>query len=315
MDPKNLQRPGVITEDMNGHQSVLLHEVLDQLDIAKNAVVVDATLGGAGHAAELVARLSSKGTFIGFDADEAAIERAKVRLRDAKPTVHLINRNFRHLDSALTELSIEKVDAFLFDLGWSSFQLEAGRGFSFQSDEPLLMTYASAPSEAEITAEEIVNDWAESSIADILYGWGDERYSRRIAKGIVEAREAEGRITTAKALAAIIERSVPHGYAHGRTHAATKSFQALRIAANDEIGALRDALMGVQLHAAKGARIAIIAFHSIEDRLVKQTFKEWATRGLGEVVTKKPLSPTLDEIKSNPRARSAKLRVFKFSND
>lgn len=300
---------------MNGHRSVLLHEVITQLDVASDAVVVDATLGGAGHAAALVAQLSSKGSFIGFDADGAAIERAKVRLRDAKPTVHLVNRNFRHLGDALSELSIKKVDAFLFDLGWSSFQLEAGRGFSFQSDEPLLMTYASAPSESEITAEEIMNDWAESSIADILYGWGDERYSRRIAKGIVEAREASGRITTAKALAAIIERSVPNGYAHGRTHAATKSFQALRIATNDELGALRDALAGVQLHAAEGARVAIITFHSIEDRLIKQTFRQWAKDGVGEVVTKKPLTPKADEIRDNPRARSAKLRVFTFLSD
>lgn len=294
-----------------GHASVLLHEVLEQLDLAKDAVVVDATLGGAGHAAEIAARLDKRGVLIGFDADAAAIERARSRLAGVASTVHLINRNFRHLGETLDELGITNVDAFLFDLGWSSFQLAAGRGFSFQSDEPLLMTYGSTPGDSDLTAEEIVNEWAEDSIADILYGWGEERYSRRIAKAIIAARE-KSRITTAKMLAQVVYDAVPHGYRRGRTHPATKTFQALRIATNDELGALNLALSAVHTHAAEGARIAVISFHSLEDRIVKQTFKEWQKAGTGVVITKKPITPTNEEISQNPRARSAKLRIFEY---
>ena len=297
-----------------GHSSVLLHEVVDQLAITPEAVVVDATLGGAGHAAQIVAKLGRKGVFVGFDADDAAIERARTRLCGAEAMVHLVHRNFRSLGSALDELGIDSADVFLFDLGWSSFQLAAGRGFSFESDEPLLMTYAGEPADADITAGEIVNHWAEDSIADILYGWGGERYSRRIAEAIVAARERVT-IETARQLAQIILEAVPNGYAHGRTHPATKSFQALRIAANDELGALKDALVSLKAHAAKGARVAIISFHSLEDRLVKQTFKQWAKEEAGEIVTKKPISPSAEEVRANPRARSAKLRIFHFFTD
>lgn len=295
----------------SGHRPVLLHEVLEYLTIPGSGVVVDGTLGGAGHASALAAQLGSKGTFVGFDADEDAIERAKEKLSKVKCNVHLEHRNFRQLGEALDSLNIKKVDAFLFDLGWSSFQLDVGRGFSFQNDEPLLMTYASHPGESEITAGEIVNDWAEESISDIIYGWGEERYSRRIAKAIIEARK-EVPITTAKQLAGIILAAVPGIYRHGRTHPATKTFQALRIATNDELGALADGLRAALAHSASGARIAVISFHSIEDRVVKQTFRAWAADGEGEILTKRPIVPSGVEVLENPRSRSAKLRVFQI---
>lgn len=296
----------------SGHQPVLLHEVVAQLAISPEATVVDATLGGAGHSKEFAKTLGAKGTLVGFDADKAAIKRAEEALGDAKCKVHLVNRNFREMDEAMEEKEIEKADAFLFDLGWSSFQLAAGRGFSFQSDEPLMMTYVENPTEENVTAREIVNDWAEESIADIIYGWGEERYSRRIAKAIVEARKLEP-IETAKQLAQIIYDSVPSGYRHGRTHPATRTFQALRIAVNDEMGSLALGLSAARKRANSGARIAVISFHSIEDRVVKNTFKDWAKEGAGEILTKKPLIPGQEEITNNPRSRSAKLRVFQLS--
>lgn len=271
--------------------------------------MVDATLGGAGHALAMAQRVGKGGTLVGFDADGAAIARATERLAGVPCTTVLVQRNFREMDEALTERGVETADAFLFDLGWSSFQLASGRGFSFQTDEPLLMTYRDNPTEDDITAREIVNSWAEESIADILYGWGQERFSRRIAKAIVVAREQEP-IETASQLAAIVEQAVPGIARHGRIHPATKTFQALRIAVNDELGALAAGLTGARTHAAPRARIAVITFHSIEDRVVKRLFRSWVDEGFGTLVNKKPIVPGAEELVANPRARSAKLRVF-----
>lgn len=237
----------------------------------------------------------------------------------------LIQANFRDLSAQLEKLGlprrgkagITEVDKILFDLGWSSFQLEAGRGFSLKSDEPLLMTYSSSEGglasggkePGALTAQKIVNEWAEESIADVIFGWGEERYSRRIAKCIVE-RRAKKPFTTARELAEAIYAAVSPRYRFGRIHPATRTFQALRIAVNDELGALTQALADGWRNLAQGGRIAVITFHSIEDRLVKQTFKQWEEAGEGKRITKKPLSPSEEEIASNPRARSAKLRVI-----
>lgn len=293
-----------------GHRTVLLHESLEQLDIQPDDVVLDATLGGAGHAKEIAQRLGPKGTLIGIDADAAAIARAEEALKGAKAKVILIEGNFRNVESYLGKHGILHLDKALFDLGWSQFQLSAGRGFSFLSDEPLLMTYSGTEGENTLTAGKIVNTWAESSIADILYGWGEERYSRQIAKRIVEARKSN-EIRTSKELADVIARAVPHFYRKGRLHPATKSFQALRIAANDEMGALKDGLSSVWKSLRSNGRLACISFHSVEDRLVKRMMQEWVLSGEGEKLSKKPMTPLPEELRGNPRARSAKLRVVR----
>ncbi len=293
------------------HRSVLLHEAIELLELKPDDTVVDATLGGAGHAFALAQKLDKKGTLVGIDADHDAIERARTALANIAPKVHLIEANFRDMRTESEKVSVPNVDKVLFDLGWSSYQLEAGRGFSLKSDEPLLMTYSSQPLDGAklLTAGRIVNEWAEESIADVIYGWGEERYARRIAKVIVERRAVKP-FTTARDLAETIYAGVPPRYRFGRIHPATRTFQALRIAVNDELGALSQGLAAAwHLLRSKG-RIAVITFHSIEDRIVKQTFKQWEEAGEGKRVTKKPIAPSAGEIAENPRARSAKLRVI-----
>ena len=307
-----LSGPSVAKAMEGKHRSVLLHEALELLAITSDDVVVDATLGGAGHSQAIAAKLGKDGVLIGIDADHDAILRGKELLKGVAPTVRLIEANFRDVSAQLEKLGIPEVDKMLFDLGWSSFQLDAGRGFSLKSDEPLLMTYSKDP--GALTAQTIVNEWAEESIADVIFGWGEERYSRRIAKAIVERRESKP-FTTARELAETIYANVPPRYRFGKIHPATRTFQALRIAVNDELGALAQGLRDGWQKLSKGGRIAVISFHSIEDRVVKQTFKQWEESGQGKRVTKKPLMPSPTEIAENPRSRSAKLRVIEKLND
>ena len=297
------------SDPVSSHRSVLLHEAIDALDIQTNDVVLDATLGAAGHAREIAGKLGHGGSFVGFDLDSDAIDRAEAALSPLAVRRVLINANFRHLKKELEARGIERIDKALFDLGWSATQLEAGRGFSFLSDEPLLMTYAKDLSRSALTAATIVNEWQESSLADIIFGWGEDRYSRRIARAIVERRERKP-FTTARELAEVVRQAVPAPARRGRIHPATKTFQALRIAVNDEMGALRSGLDDAHELLAPGGRIAVITFHSIEDRAVKRLFLEWERGGRGRRVTKKPIVPTPEEVAENPRARSAKLRVF-----
>lgn len=287
-----------------GHRTVLLHEAIELLDIQTTDTVVDATLGGAGHTTE-IRKLAEKGTTIAFDADQDAIARARERFGD-DARIHLIHANFRHMREKLHEIGIERISGALFDLGWSGFQLSAGRGFSFQSNEPLSMAYDAAQS---LTAHAIVNTWEAGSIEDIIRGWGEERYAGRIARVITEAREQKS-IETAQELAEIIRRAVPKAYAFGRIHPATKTFQALRIAVNDEMGALTDGLRGAWEMLESSGRISVITFHSIEDRIVKQQFRTWEDAGVGRRITKKPLVPSPEKVRENPRSRSAKLRVI-----
>lgn len=290
-----------------GHRSVLLHESIEFLAIRRDDIVVDATLGGAGHAKEIVARLGKAGIFVGIDADSDAIERARESLADASATIHLIPGNFRELGTMLERLGIQNVTKVLFDLGWSSYQLDSGRGFSFQKEEPLLMTYSKEP--GALTAATIVNQWGESSIADVLYGWGDERYSKRIAQAIVRRRECK-KFETSSELAEVIKAAVPAGYRFGKIHPATKTFQALRIAVNDELGAIAQGIAAAWEKLAPGGHIAVITFHSIEDREVKQLFAGLAREGGGTLISKKPVRPGREELAENPRARSAKLRII-----
>jgi 16S rRNA (cytosine1402-N4)-methyltransferase len=290
-----------------GHRSVLLHEAIEGLAVRPDDVVIDGTLGGAGHARAAAERLGKDGTFIGFDLDTDAILRAQEALADAAPRIVLVQSNFRHLKRELAERGITHIDKALFDLGWSSYQLSVGRGFSFLRDEPLAMTYAKEG--APYTAATIVNEWEESSIADVIFGWGEERYARRIARAIVE-RRAERPFETTGELVDVIKAAVPARYRHGGLHPATRTFQALRIAVNDELGALTEALNAAWELLAPGGRIAVITFHSLEDRIVKQTFLRFADNG-GERITRKPIVPSTEELAENPRARSAKLRVIR----
>lgn len=293
-----------------GHVTVLLHEAIEQLGIQPRDTVVDATLGGGGHARAIAEALGKGGMLIGMDLDQGAIERTHIVLKDfSKPKIHLVTANFRNLSSELAKLGVSKIDKALFDLGWSGYQLEAGRGFSFLKDEPLGMTYSASPGATTLTAFTIVNEWGEESIADIIFGWGEERYSRRIAKRIVE-RRAKSPIRTSLELAEIIRGSVPPAYRHGRIHPATRTFQALRIAVNDELGALKEGLTAAWKNLSEGGRIAVITFHSIEDREVKNLFVLWEKAGEGKRITRSPIRPGDEELAANPRSRSAKLRVI-----
>lgn len=288
------------------HKSVLLQETIDGLDIKAGDTVVDATLGGGGHAEEILRRFGDEVAVVGIDADSRAIERAEKKI-GRRDNFIAVCENFRNIDSALGSAGVEKADKFLFDLGLSSDQLqESGRGFSFQKDEPLLMTLASNPEKDATTAEQIVNEWSAASLESIIKGYGEERFAKRIAEALVQARKS-ARIETAAKLAALIESAVPR---RGKIHPATKTFQALRIAVNDEISALEEGLSKSFARLKEGGRIAVISFHSIEDRVVKRFFKEIAKRGEGKIITKKPITPQREEILENPRARSAKLRII-----
>lgn len=294
------------------HDSVLMQEVLEALEVRPSDTVVDATLGGAGHFKELLAALGEGGVIVGIDADPAAVERGRAAYaldrRPERPVAHLVNDNFRNLARILERLGIGHADKMLFDLGWSGYQVAALRGFSFQGDEPLYMTYG----EGGETAADIVNSSSEEDLADIIFNYGEERFARPIARAIVAARGRE-RILTTGALVAAIKAGTPAWYHERKTHPATKTFQALRIAANDEIGSLREGLSAALATLAPCGRLAIISFHSIEDRVVKNVLRDAEQEGLGALTPKKPVAPTRAEILTNRRARSAKLRVFERS--
>ena len=291
------------------HDSVLMKEVLKALDVQPSDTVVDATLGGAGHFKELLAALGEGGVIVGIDADPAAVERGREAYandrRPERPIAHLVNDNFRNLTRILERLGIGTVDKILFDLGWSGYQIAALRGFSFQNDEPLLMTYG----ESGETAADIVNSSSEEDLADLIFTYGEERFARPIACAIVAARAKE-RILTTGALVDAIVAGTPRWYQQGKTHPATKTFQALRIAVNDEIAALRDGMNAALAALAPDGRFAAISFHSIEDRIVKNALRDAAEAGLGAPISKKPVVPSRAELLANRRARSAKLRVF-----
>lgn len=306
----HLPKRSVTTTDMESrHDSVLMQEVLEALDVQPNDTVVDATLGGAGHFAALLAALGEGGVIVGIDADGSAVERARTAYsldrRLERPVAHLVNDNFRNLAHVLERLRIGQVDKMLFDLGWSGYQISAPRGFSFQNDEPLLMTYG----EGGETAADIVNSSTEEEIADIIFTYGEERFARGIARAIIAARSKE-RILTTGALVAAVKAGTPRQYHERKIHPATKTFQALRIAVNDEIGAIREGLAAALSSLAPGGKLAVISFHSIEDRVVKGVLRDAAHTGLGTMNPKKPIVPTRAEIIANRRSRSAKLRVF-----
>ncbi|MEX0930227.1 MAG: 16S rRNA (cytosine(1402)-N(4))-methyltransferase RsmH [Candidatus Paceibacterota bacterium] len=299
---------------MEWHRSVLVEEVLDGLAMEAGGILADATAGDGGHLEAFCERYGDAIKLIGIDADSAQIERAKERLAGRGCEVVFIESNFRDFDRALASAGYQYVDRVIFDLGWSTPQMEAsGRGFSFRRDEPLTMTYASEASEASerggLTAATIVNSWDEKALQTIIRGYGEERFAGRIARAIAEAREIKAIETTGE-LEEIIVQVVPVWYRNARLHPATRTFQAIRMAVNDEITALEEGLAKSFEALSPLGRIGVISFHSLEDRVVKRQFRTWSKDKLGTIVTKKPIGPSEAEREENPRARSAKLRIF-----
>jgi 16S rRNA (cytosine1402-N4)-methyltransferase len=283
------------------HRTVLLNETIEGLNLNSKSLVLDCTFGGGGHSLEICKRYPSV-KIIALDQDAGTL---KNKNSDCKIIFH--NENFRDLDKVLGK---EKVDAIIFDLGLSSDQLEfSGRGFSFLKNEPLLMTLKENPSPEDIIASDIVNTWSEESLAQIIYGYGEERLSRRIAKAIVDGRQ-KAEIKTTFDLVKIISDVVPAVYRRGRLHFATKTFQALRIAVNDELGVLKTGLESGFNGLKKGGRMAVISFHSLEDRIVKRFYQNKAKENKVILINKKPITASAEEIKNNSRSRSAKLRIL-----
>lgn len=295
---------------LNKHKTVLLHETIDGLSIKPHDVIVDGTLGSAGHTEEIIKRHGNTVSVIGIDQDKDALLRSELRLKPYGVDVKLEEGNFRDIRDIVSRLGIQSIDKMLLDLGVSSNQLEdVGRGFSFLRDEPLLMTMKKNPDESDVTAYEIVNSWGEESLADIIYGYGEEQFSRRIAKAIVLARATKP-IQTTFELVDIIKSALPAWYLKRKIHPATKTFQAIRIAVNDELQVIGDSLESAFQILNPEGRIAVITFHSLEDRIVKRFFKQKEVEGLARLINKKPILPSEQELKENNRSRSAKLRIL-----
>ena len=299
------------------HIPILLREVVESLNLEKGDTVVDATTNRAGHSLELAKKIGKEGTLICIDLDNLALSEAKSFLEKNisekdRPNIIYINDNFRNIKNILEGLSIKNIDGLIADLGVSSQEIDSsGRGFTFQKDEPLLMTLRDNIGEDDLTVETIVNNWKEESLADIIYYYGDERYARRIAKNICEARKKKY-IKTTFDLVDIIANSVPANYKHGKIHFATKTFQALRITVNDELRAEEDLLLAIPDILKSGKRASFLTFHSGEDRILKDKVKDQKQYlKLVKFENKKDfLEPSFEEVKMNPRARSAKLRVI-----
>jgi 16S rRNA (cytosine1402-N4)-methyltransferase len=290
------------------HIPVLLNETIDGLNLKEGEILFDATFGLGGHSFEACKRVKNL-KVIANDLNDETLQKAGKALKEKGCQISLHNENFRKLDKVLSNESLEKVDKFIFDLGWSSELLEESkRGFSFKRNEPLLMTYQGNPGESDLTAKDIVNDWQVDNIELILRNYADERYASRIAKAIEVARRRKP-IETTFDLVEVIRNSVPVWYKSRRTHFATKTFQALRIAVNDEIDSLKEALEKAYAHLNPKGRLAVISFHSLEDRIVKNYFKRLKQEG-AEIITKKAIEPRREEVKENPRSRSAKLRII-----
>ena len=303
-----------------GHRPVLLDECLEALNIRPDGIYIDGTLGRAGHSLEIARRLTT-GRLISIDRDETAIEAAKERLADYMDRVTLVHSNFDRVGEILEELNVSGVDGMLFDLGVSSPQLdEAQRGFSYMNDAPLDMRMDRT---AYLTARHVVNQWSYEELRRILFDFGEERYAPAVARGICRAREIAPIETTAQ-LVDIIKSSMPPAALREKQHPAKRSFQAIRIAVNGELDALPPMLEAAAEVLNVGGRLAIISFHSLEDRIIKKTMQELATgctcppnfpvcvcgkKPKMKLVSRKPIVSGAAELEYNPRARSAKLRV------
>lgn len=303
------------------HVSILLSECIEALQIKPDGIYVDATLGGGGHSEEIAKRLENSGRLIGIDKDEEALCAAQKRLLRYQEHITLIKNDFRYLNDVFSEAKIEKADGILFDLGVSSYQLdEKSRGFSYMADAPLDMRMDKTQRK---TAYDVVNTYSKDELKRILFHYGEERYAMRIADAIVTARQ-EQEIKTTFELVELIKSAMPAPALREKQHPAKRSFQAIRIAVNDELGAVEEAINTAISLLNKGGRLAVISFHSLEDRIVKTTFvnrakgcecpKEFPVCICGKkpeikILTKHPIEPDDEEIMKNPRARSAKLRV------
>ncbi len=286
------------------HVSVMPQEVMKLLDVKPGDVIVDGTLGMGGHSALIAEKLGKSGHLIGVDRDSSSLTEAKRRLGNFAFRIDLLQGSFVDVGRLLAEVKINKVNGVLLDLGISSFQLDdPQRGFSFLKDGPLdmRMDQQQGPS-----AEDLVNSLSEQELSKIIFEYGEDRFARRIAKSIVWHR-AEERIKTTHQLARVVLKALPAGLSRSRIHPATRTFQALRIEVNKELEILQDALRSWFEALAPGGRLCVISFHSLEDRIVKNTFKFFAGQEQGLILTKKPLEPTDEESQNNSRARSAKL--------
>lgn len=302
------------------HISVLLNECIEGLNIKENGIYVDCTLGGAGHSSEILKHLSKEGRLVGIDQDEEALRAASEKLKEYDNVLYK-HSNFYHIESILEELQVGKVDGILMDLGVSSYQLdEKSRGFSYMQNAPLDMRMNKKSS---LDAYEVVNFYDESKLAKIIKDYGEERFAKRIANFIVESRQ-ENKIETTGELVEIIKRAIPAKFRREGPHPAKRTFQAIRIEVNGELEILNKAIEDSVKSLKSGGKIAIITFHSLEDRIVKNKFKELedpctcprdfpiCTCGkepLVKIITRKPIGPSKEEVESNPRSRSAKLRI------
>jgi len=288
------------------HKAVLLQEALHFLNPAPGNIIIDATIGGAGHAERILQRISPGGTLIGIDRDRDSLKIAHERLKSLQGTFKLINKNFRDLQGVLKDIGIKAVDGILFDLGLSSIQLETKeRGFSIKNNGPLDMRMDRTQ---RLTAKDLVNTLKEDELSYLIRDFGEERFHRRIAKNIVRARRKR-QIQTTGELAGIISGSVPYRSLRAKIHPATRTFQALRIKVNDELQAIEQSLSQTPHVLKRGGRITVISFHSLEDRIVKNIFKEFGAKGLFRILTKKVVRADEGEVLKNPRARSARLRA------
>lgn len=304
------------------HTSVLLEETLEGLRVKPDGIYVDGTLGGAGHALEVCKRLSAKGRFIGIDQDQDAIIAASERLREYQDRATIIRSNYCYMAEELNRIGITKVDGILLDLGVSSYQLDhAERGFTYREDAPLDMRM---DQRQERTAWNIVNEYEEGELYRIIRDYGEEKFAGRIARQIVAARQAKPIETTGE-LTEVIKHSIPMKIRATGGHPAKRTFQAIRIELNRELEVLSDSLDGMIDLLQPGGRLCIITFHSLEDRIVKNSFRKnenpctcpasfpvcvCGKKSKGKVITRKPILPSAEEMEKNPRSKSAKLRVF-----
>lgn len=303
------------------HKSVLLEECIEKLNIKEDGIYVDGTLGGAGHSYCILKKLGKNGKLIGIDRDSDALKAAGKRLSEFK-NVTYVHDNHDNIKNILSELNIDGVDGILLDLGVSSFQLdEASRGFSYMSDAPLDMRMNR---EDSLTAYDVVNSYSKEKLESIFRNYGEERYSSRIASGIVEARK-EKKIETTLQLVEVIKSNMPKKALLEKQHPAKRVFQAIRIEVNCELEPLKQTVKDSILSLNDGGRLLIITFHSLEDKIVKHTYEEMEGRctcpksfpicvcgykSYGKIINKKPIVSNEEELQENPRARSAKLRIF-----
>ena len=304
------------------HVSVLLHETVDGLNVRPDGIYVDATLGGCGHAFEVCSRLGDKGRFVGIDQDADAIKAAGERLAGFGEKVTIIRSNYRDMRPQLQNIGVGKVDGIVIDLGVSSYQLDtAKRGFSYRMDAPLDMRM---DQRQKMTARDIVNSYSEAELYRVIRDYGEDKFAKNIAKHIVAERE-KGPVETTGQLNEIIRRAIPMKIQKTSGHPSKRTFQAIRIELNHELDVLRDSLDDMINMLNPGGRICIITFHSLEDRIVKSSFRKnenpcicpshfpvcvCGKTSKGRVVTRKPILPSKEEMESNSRSKSAKLRIF-----